>query len=94
MDAIFEALADPTRRLMLDELSQRRQQTFYELCARLIMKHQVKMSRQAMTKHLAVLEAAGLVVSVRQGKYKLLTFNEEPLLRLGERWLHKNKEDA
>lgn len=87
MDKIFKVLADPTRRLILDELSERKEQTFYELCARLIMKHGVSMSRQAMAKHLSLLEAAGLVKSKRTGRYKVLTFNNVPIKKLMERWI-------
>lgn len=87
MDDIFKALADPTRRTILDELSQRKEQTFYELCARLVMKHQIAMSRQAMAKHLSVLEAAGLVKSKRKGRYKVLIFNNVPIKKLLERWI-------
>lgn len=86
-DSIFKALADPTRRLILDELSERKEQTLYELCARLIMKHNVTMSRQAITKHLSILEEAGLVKSKRKGRYKLLIFNNAPIKKIGERWL-------
>lgn len=87
MDEIFKALADPTRRLILDELSERKEQTFYELCARLVMKHHIAMSRQAMAKHLSVLETAGLVKSKRKGRYKVLAFNNVPIKKLMERWI-------
>lgn len=86
-DKIFKALADPTRRLMLDELSERPSQTFFELCARLSMKHKITMSRQAITKHLSILEEAGVVKSERKGRYKLLVFNNAPVRKIGERWL-------
>jgi DNA-binding transcriptional ArsR family regulator len=87
MDAVFKALADPTRRLILDELSERDRQTFFELCARLIMKHDVRMSRQAVAKHIAVLEHAGLVISEQNGRYKVLTFNSAPIAAMNQRWL-------
>jgi len=86
-DAIFKALADPTRRLILDELSQRNELTLYELTARLIMKHNLNISRQAIAKHLSVLDDAGLVKSKRKGKYRVLIFNNEPLKNLLERWV-------
>jgi DNA-binding transcriptional ArsR family regulator len=89
-DKIFKALADPTRRLMLDELSERKTQSLYELCARLVMKHKVVMSRQAITKHLSILEEAGLVKSERQGRYKLIVFNDEPIKKIVERWIKRN----
>lgn len=91
MDSIFEALADPTRRLVLDELAERKEQTFYELCARLALKHQVAVSRQAIMKHLKVLEKANLIAVRRQGKYKVIAFNDEPLKQLGHRWLKDDK---
>jgi len=58
-DAIFKALGDPTRRAILDELSERSELTLFELTARLIMKHNLSITRQAIAKHLAVLEEAG-----------------------------------
>lgn len=89
-DKIFKALADPTRRLMLDELSERKTQSLYELCARLVMKHKVVMSRQAITKHLSILEEARLVKSERQGRYKLIVFNDEPIKKIVEGWIKRN----
>ena len=86
-DLVFKALADPTRRLMLDELSERREQTLYELTARLIMRHEVAISRQAMAKHIAVLENAGIVSSEKRGKYRMLVFNDEPIRGVMNRWL-------
>jgi len=86
-DAIFKALADPTRRLMLDELSERDEMTLYELTARLIMRHRLAVSRQAIAKHLAVLEEAGLAVSRRRGKFRVIAFNRKPLETLLKRWL-------
>lgn len=89
MDEVFKALADPTRRIILDELSERNHQTLYELCARLAMKHKITISRQGITKHLTVLEEAGLVKSQRSGKYKVIVFNEEPIRKIYERWVLK-----
>ncbi|MDE2803040.1 MAG: helix-turn-helix domain-containing protein [Chloroflexota bacterium] len=91
-DLIFNALADPTRRLMLDEFSERGEQTLYELTARLIMRHQVAISRQAMAKHIDVLERAGLVSSEKRGKYRVLVFNDEPLKTVITRWLKQRCE--
>ena len=87
-DAIFKALADSTRRLILDELSERNELTLYELTARLIMKHNLTISRQGIAKHLSVLEDAGLVESKRKGKYRVLIFNNEPLKNLLEGWIN------
>lgn len=86
-DIIFKALADSTRRLILDELSERNEMTLYELTARLIMKHNVSISRQGIAKHLSILEDAGLVFSNRKGKYRVLVFNNEPLKDLLKGWI-------
>lgn len=86
-DSIFKALADSTRRLILDELSEHNELTLYELTARLIMKHNLNISRQAIAKHLSVLDDAGLVKSKRKGKYRVLFFNNEPLKNLLEGWV-------
>jgi DNA-binding transcriptional ArsR family regulator len=86
-DAIFKALADCTRRLILDELSERNEQTLYELTVRLITKHNLNISRQAIAKHLSALDDAGLVKSKRKGKYRVLIFNNEPLKNLLKEWI-------
>jgi DNA-binding transcriptional ArsR family regulator len=86
-DAIFRALDDPTRRLMLDELTARNEMTLYELTARLIAKHNLGISRQAIAKHLSVLDEAGLVKSKRKGKYRVLVFDNEPLKNLLKGWI-------
>lgn len=86
-DTVFKALADSTRRLILDELSERNELTLYELTARLIMKHDLSISRQAIAKHLAILEEAGLLKSKREGKYRVLMFNNEPLKNLLKGWV-------
>ena len=83
---LYRALADPTRRLLLDELRERDDQSLFELCTRLAMIHQVTSSRQAVSQHLAVLEAAGLVRSRRSGRTKLHTLSTEPLRAILERW--------
>ena len=86
-DDLFRALADPTRRAILDELTDRDGQTLFELCARLVSRHNLAMSRQAVSQHLAVLEAARLVRTRREGRYKFHDINREPLTRLVNRWL-------
>jgi len=86
-DAIFKALADPNRRLILDELSEGKEQALYELTVRLVMKHNLTISRQAIAKHLTVLEDAGLVKSKRKGKYRVLMFNNAPLKNLLTGWI-------
>ncbi|MGZ4551122.1 MAG: ArsR/SmtB family transcription factor, partial [Blastococcus sp.] len=79
MGDVFKALADPTRRAILDELQERNGQTLFELCARLISRHGLGSSRQAVSQHLAVLEAAGLVRTRREGRYTFLDLDTSPL---------------
>ena len=86
-DDIFRALADPTRRLILDELAERNGQSLFEICTRLATKHGLGMTRQAISQHLAVLESAGLVRTRRQGRYKFHDLNTAPLERILTRWL-------
>lgn len=83
---MFKALADETRRIILDELAERDGQTLFELCTRLLMKHQVSSTRQAISQHLDVLESAGLVRTVREGRYKFHHLNSAPLRTIVERW--------
>ena len=83
---IYKALADPTRRALLDELQERDGQTLFELCARLISRHEVSSSRQAVSQHLDVLEAAGLVRTRRVGRYKFHDLDTSPLRAIAERW--------
>jgi DNA-binding transcriptional ArsR family regulator len=83
---VFKALADPTRRLILDELSERNGQTLFELCTRLIMRHQVGSTRQAISQHLDVLEEAGLVSTRRDGRYKFHYLDTTPIGDLAARW--------
>ena len=86
MADIYRALADPTRRTILDELCKREGQTLFELCARLAMAHGIDSSRQAVSQHLAVLEDAGLVRTERQGRTKLHWFDGAPLQAIAARW--------
>lgn len=83
---LFKALAEPTRRVILDELAERNGQTLFELCARLVMRHGIGSSRQAISQHLDVLEAVGLVRTRREGRYKFHDLDTTPLRRLAERW--------
>lgn len=83
MDTVFKALADPTRRRLLDSLNLRGGQSLRELCA------ESGMTRQAVTKHLAVLEAAGLVTTVWRGREKLHYLNAAPIDEIGERWINR-----
>jgi DNA-binding transcriptional ArsR family regulator len=94
MDDVFKALADPTRRTILDELSERDDQTLFEICSRLATKHGLGSTRQAISQHLAVLEAAGLVRARRDGRYKLHSITPEPLRQIADRWLRDDHREA
>jgi DNA-binding transcriptional ArsR family regulator len=83
MDAVFRALADRSRRRLLDRLHVRNGQTLGELCEGL------DMSRQAVTKHLAILEAANLVVSRKEGRMRLHFINPVPINEIADRWIGK-----
>ena len=86
MGDLYKALADPTRRTILDELTDRDGQTLFEICSRLIMKHGISASRQAISQHLDVLEQAGLVRTRRSGRYKFHSIDTSPLREIGDRW--------
>ena len=94
MEELFRALADPTRRTILDELSERNDQTLFEICSRLATKHGLGSTRQAISQHLAVLEAAALVRTRRDGRYKLHSITPEPLRQIAERWLRDAPKEA
>ena len=83
MDAVFKALADESRRKLLDQLHQSSGQTLGELCAHL------DMTRQAVTKHLLLLEDAKLVVVVWRGREKLHYLNPVPIHKISGRWIGK-----
>ena len=83
MDKVFKALPDATRRKLLDRLHAENGQTLGELCERLAM------TRQAVTKHLVLLEEANLVVAVRRGREKLHYLNPVPIHEIAERWIGK-----
>jgi DNA-binding transcriptional ArsR family regulator len=82
-DAVFKALADASRRQLLDRLHARNGQTLSELCEGL------EMSRQAVTKHLTLLEEANLVATQRQGREKLHFLNPAPIQQIADRWMGK-----
>ncbi|MFJ2660978.1 ArsR/SmtB family transcription factor [Arthrobacter koreensis] len=79
MDAVFRALADPVRRILLEELASQAGQTLYELCVRLMSNHAIGITRQGVSKHLAVLESAGLVRVEADGRYRRHHLCPEPL---------------
>src|SRR3954463_10234923 len=80
-DDVYKALGDASRRVLLDSLNERNGQTLRELCSRL------DMARQSVSKHLAVLEAANLVSTVRRGREKLHHLNPAPINEIAERWI-------
>ncbi|MEV0353332.1 metalloregulator ArsR/SmtB family transcription factor [Nonomuraea sp. NPDC050680] len=94
MGDVFKALADSTRRTILDELTDRNGQTLFEICARLVTKHGLASSRQAISQHLDVLERAGLVETRREGRYKFHYVNTGPLEPIIERWLNRPEKDV
>jgi DNA-binding transcriptional ArsR family regulator len=83
---VFHALAAAARRAILDELSDRNDQTLFELCSRLTMRQGLGLTRQAVSQHLEVLEAAGLVITRRDGRYKFHHLDTAPLKEIVERW--------
>ena len=83
MDEVFKALADASRRSLLDRLHAKNGQSLNELCEGLAM------TRQAVTKHLAILEEANLVATYKQGREKLHYLNPVPIHQIGERWIRK-----
>ena len=91
MGDVFKALSDPTRRAILDELKERNGQTLFELCVRLTTKHGLGSTRQAVSQHLDVLEAAGLVITRRAGRYKFHDLDTTPLRTITERWTTTNE---
>lgn len=86
MGDVFKALADPTRRAILDELTDRDGQTLFELCSRLAAKHGMGSTRQAISQHVDVLETAGLVRTRREGRYKFHHLDTAPLRQITQRW--------
>jgi DNA-binding transcriptional ArsR family regulator len=92
MSDVFKALADPTRRAILDELTDRDGQTLFELCTRLVTKHGVDSTRQAISQHLDVLQEAGLVTTRRDSRYKFHHVDTTPLSGILERWRSKDED--
>lgn len=91
---MFKALADPTRRAILDELTQRDGQTLFELCARLATQHGMGSTRQAISQHIDVLVSAGLVSTRREGRYKFHHLDTGPLREITQRWPVPETEEA
>ena len=91
LDAIFHALADSTRRTILEELSKRDDQSLYEICVRLVEGHGLTMKRKSISKHLAVLEDADLIHTSWQGRTKLHSTNLPSAMPLITEWLKNHK---
>ncbi|WP_419818154.1 ArsR/SmtB family transcription factor [Glaciibacter flavus] len=83
---VYRAIADETRRALLDLLLERDEQTLFELCSKLAMRYDLTPSRQAVSQHLEVLEQAGLIRTARRGRYKLHTIDTAPLKQIADRW--------
>lgn len=83
---MYRALDDETRRLILDGLAARDAQTLFEICSTLVTRHDVSLTRQAISQHLAVLEEVGLVRSEKRGRYKFHYFDPTPLAEITSRW--------
>jgi DNA-binding transcriptional ArsR family regulator len=88
---VFKAIADPTRRAILDEMVDRDGLTLFEICARLVMKHGVTSTRQAISQHLEVLEEAGLLTTRREGRTKRHFLDTGPLDEINQRWLRAER---
>ena len=94
MADVFEALIAPARRAILDELTERDGQTLFEICSRLTMKHDLTLTRQAISQHLDVLEAAGLISTRREGRYKYHYLDTTPLAQaIVKRWLQPKRKE-
>ncbi|HYH49446.1 MAG TPA: metalloregulator ArsR/SmtB family transcription factor [Acidimicrobiia bacterium] len=91
MPDVFDALATPARRVILDVLAARNDQTLFELCGRLAADHDIELTRQAISQHLTVLEEVGLVRSRREGRYKFHSIDTAPLQAAVLRWLDRGE---
>ena len=94
LDAMFHALADSTRRVILDELAQRDDQPLFEICVRLVEGHGMNLTRQAISKHLMVLENAGLVEVNWKGRTKLHSSKMSAHLPRLIEWLNKHNREG
>ena len=95
MPDVFEALAAPARRAILDVLCERDGQTLFEICSRLTIKHDPTLTRQAISQHLDVLEDAGLLSTKREGRYKYHYVDTAPLTQaIVNRWLMPKRKES
>ncbi len=83
---VYKAIAEPVRRIILDELVAKNGQTLFELCTRLTVTHERTLTRQAISQHLDVLEAAGLIHTRREGRCKFHDVDTAPLAAIATRW--------
>jgi DNA-binding transcriptional ArsR family regulator len=88
---VFDALAASARRAILDVLTERNDQTLFEVCGRLAAQHEIELTRQAISQHLAVLEEVGLVRSRRDGRYKFHSIDTAPLQAAVSRWVDREE---
>lgn len=93
LDRIFRALADPTRRRIIDQLRARPDQSLFQICAGGFAKDGKTLSRQAMSQHLDMLEAAGLVHVSWSGRTKIHALDLRPLREANEIWLHQHLQE-
>jgi DNA-binding transcriptional ArsR family regulator len=91
---IFDALGAPARRTILDVLAERNHQTLFEICGRLATDHDIELTRQAISQHLAVLEEVGLVHARREGRFKFHSVDTAPLRAAMSRWLNDEETPA
>jgi DNA-binding transcriptional ArsR family regulator len=89
INRLYRAIADTTRRRIIDELALRNRQSLFEICARVMSKHDIGHSRQAFSRHLSVLEEVGIIEVEWQGTTKLHSLNTAPLTKLLNGWLSK-----
>ncbi|MDA7950918.1 MAG: helix-turn-helix domain-containing protein [Pirellulaceae bacterium] len=94
LDAVLHALADSTRRTILEELSNRNEQALFEICVRLVEGYGLSIKRQSISKHLAVLENAGLIHTSWQGRTKLHSTNLPSVVPLITQWLNNHTQDS
>jgi DNA-binding transcriptional ArsR family regulator len=83
---VYKALADPTRRAILDALVETDGQTLFSLCTKVTARQEADLSRQAISQHLAILEEAGLLRTEKRGRFKLHFVDTTPLTEIGRRW--------
>lgn len=87
LSAVFKALGDDTRLLILDELRVRNEQSLVELCVRIVEQHNLSLTRQAISRHLHTLEDAGLIKTTWKGRTKIHSLNASPLGQVAQVWI-------